>query len=101
MHPNAKRLTVRNPELRWVALSAWIRAWDPTLDDEAVAQWARGLAREVAATESDLLWDPMADTVIAKVPMPAREIDKRLCCALARYAGIRASFPLFKRPPPG
>ncbi|MFX1787123.1 hypothetical protein [Prescottella equi] len=75
-------------KLSWAAVSTWIRAWDPELGRDAIAEWAEGLAREAAAGEPSVCWEPLTDTLVVAPDVSAFDAETCLRAAIGRYAGI-------------
>ncbi|MDH6279775.1 hypothetical protein M2280_000984 [Prescottella agglutinans] len=79
---------VDNPDLRWDAVSRWVRAWDPFLDSRDLESWAEGLMAAAVDVDSGVLWSPEADVVAAPANRSAAELETCMRLALASFAGI-------------
>ncbi len=79
---------VDNPDLRWDAVSRWVRAWDPFLDSRDLELWAAGLMDAAVDVDSGVLWSPEADVVAAPANRSTTELETCMRRALASFAGI-------------
>ncbi|WP_433604769.1 hypothetical protein [Prescottella agglutinans] len=79
---------VDNPDLRWEAVSRWVRAWDPFLDSQDLDVWAAGLRDAAVDVDSGVLWSPEADVVAAPATRSTAELETCMRRALASFAGI-------------
>ncbi|WP_148222715.1 hypothetical protein [Rhodococcus opacus] len=86
-------------ELRWPALSAWIRAWDPFVDDTGLREWARGLSRAVSHIDPQISWSPESDTVTAPESRAAADLHRCLWEVIGQFAHLPDAVSAHQVPP--
>ncbi|ELB86049.1 hypothetical protein Rwratislav_46955, partial [Rhodococcus wratislaviensis IFP 2016] len=77
--------SVVDESLRWAALSAWIRAWDPFVDQAELRRWAgelrrwaAGLSWTAAGIDPRIRWHPETDTVTAPATYTGADVEQCL-----------------------